>query len=413
VAYDLFGNGKTALKFNLGHYLDAATNDSEYTSNSPQARIVRTVNRNWDDSNNNKVIDCNIMNFAANDECAALTGNDLNFGKPNPTTTVNPDTLTGWGVRQNDWQWGVNVQQEIMPRVSIEVGYNRRWFHGEKVTDNTLRGPGDYEQFTIMAPQDPRLPGGGGYPITLGMVTPAAAARGALNLVTFETDFGPERTNYWHGLDYSFSARLRQGLTFQAGAQTGRSVLDICGAAAVMDQNSTAQLPVGLGNNGVTKDLRNCRDADPFQTSFRGLTSYTVPKIDVLVSATLRTQPELERTATWQVPNTVIQSIIGRLPPGGNANGNTNIEILDADHRLFAGNRRTQIDMRFAKVLRFGARRANIGVDLGNLLNTNYTTTYEDIYQFSAGNTGRGGTWNNPTAVVTPRFVRWNLTVDY
>ncbi len=63
VAYDLFGNGKTALKFNLGHYLDAATNDSEYTSNSPQARIVRTVNRNWGDANNNKIIDCNIMNF--------------------------------------------------------------------------------------------------------------------------------------------------------------------------------------------------------------------------------------------------------------------------------------------------------------------------------------------------------------
>ena len=42
VAYDVFGNGKTALKFNLGHYLDAATNDSEYTSNSPAARIVRT-----------------------------------------------------------------------------------------------------------------------------------------------------------------------------------------------------------------------------------------------------------------------------------------------------------------------------------------------------------------------------------
>ena len=45
----LFGNGRTALKFNLGHYLDAATNDSEYTSNSPAARIVRTATRNWDD----------------------------------------------------------------------------------------------------------------------------------------------------------------------------------------------------------------------------------------------------------------------------------------------------------------------------------------------------------------------------
>ena len=31
VAYDVFGNGKTAVKFSMGHYLDAATNDSAYT----------------------------------------------------------------------------------------------------------------------------------------------------------------------------------------------------------------------------------------------------------------------------------------------------------------------------------------------------------------------------------------------
>jgi hypothetical protein len=55
----------------------------------------------------------------------------------------------------------------------------------------------------------------------------------------------------------------------------------------------------------------------------------------------------------------------------------------------------------------------DIGVDLGNLLNTNYTTTYENTYQFSTGNTALGGSWNNPTAVYTPRFVRWNLTVDF
>jgi hypothetical protein len=72
-----------------------------------------------------------------------------------------------------------------------------------------------------------------------------------------------------------------------------------------------------------------------------------------------------------------------------------------------------QIDMRFAKILRFGSRRADVGVDLGNLLNTNYTTTYENIYQYSPANVANGGTWNNPTAIYAPRFVRWNLTVDF
>jgi hypothetical protein len=121
----------------------------------------------------------------------------------------------------------------------------------------------------------------------------------------------------------------------------------------------------------------------------------------------------VERIATWQVPNSVIQSIIGRLPPGDIATGNTSIDILDNDHRLYSGNRRTQIDMRFAKILRFASRRVDVGVDLGNLLNTNYATTFENAYQYSVSNAAAGGTWNNPTAIYAPRFVRWNLTVDF
>jgi len=299
-----------------------------------------------------------------------------------------------------------------MPRVSVEVGYNRRWFHGEKITDNTLREPGDYQAFTILAPADPRLPGGGGYPINLQMVTAAAANRGAQNYVTFETDFGPERTNYWHGVDFTLNARLRQGLTFQVGTSTGRSNQNTCATDSVID-DSRAGGPLSTATQTNIKDLRNCRDVDPFQTTLRGLTSYTIPKVDVLVSATLRSQPTVERVATWQVPNTVIQSITGRLPPGSLATGNTSIAILDNDHRLYADNRRTQIDMRFAKIFRFASRRLNAGVDLGNLLNTNYPTTYEDTYQYSAGNTALGGTWNNPTAIYTPRFIRWNVTVDF
>jgi hypothetical protein len=409
-AYDVFGNGKTALKFNIGHYLDAATNDSEYTSNSPAARIVRTGTRNWDDRfypvgdsrRDNKVIDCDIMNFAANGECPAATGDTLNFGQASGNITqVNQETLRGWGVRQNDWQWGITLQQEVVPRVSAEVSYNRRWFNGLKVTDNTRRGPADYEQFTITAPSDPRLPGGGGYPIALALVTQAASNRGVQNYVTFETDFGPARDSYWDGVDLTLNARLRQGLSLQVGTTTGRSVVDNCATADVID------------GGGVIKDIRSCNDADPFQTTVRGLASYTVPKIDVLVSGTVRSQPSLERVANWPFPNILIRDALGRLPPGATATGNTTVDILDADHRLFADERRTQIDMRFAKIFRFGSQRLDVGVDLGNLLNTNYATTYENTYQYSLGNTAQGGTWNNPTAIYTPRFVRWNLTFDF
>ena len=97
VAYDVFGNGKTALKFNLGHYLDAATNDSEYTSNSPPLASFGRAARNWGDTNNNKVIDCDIMNFAQNGECSALTGNDAELREGQSDDNGEPGHAHGLG----------------------------------------------------------------------------------------------------------------------------------------------------------------------------------------------------------------------------------------------------------------------------------------------------------------------------
>ena len=69
-------------------------------------------------------------------------------------------------------------------------------------------------------------------------------------------------------------------------------------------------------------------------------------------------------SASYLVPNTVVQSILGRLPPGGLATGNTTVFLTDNGNRVYADTRRTQVDMRFAKILKFAGRRADIGVDL-------------------------------------------------
>jgi hypothetical protein len=89
------------------------------------------------------------------------------------------------------------------------------------------------------------------------------------------------------------------------------------------------------------------------------------------------------------------------------------VALLDNDHRLYADNRRTQLDMRVAKVFHFGKTRLDVGVDGENLLNTNYATAYEGTYQFSTNNSGLGGTWNNATAIYTPRYARLNFTVSF
>jgi hypothetical protein len=49
-------------------------------------------------------------------------------------------------------------------------------------------------------------------------------------------------------------------------------------------------------------------------------------------------------------------------------------------------------------------------VDLYNLLNSNYALTYDSNYSFTQSN---GGTWLNPTSILSPRFARFNITVNY
>src|SRR3970282_2716191 len=104
------------------------------TRNNPAVRTVSTVSRGWTDDGDRSV-ECNLAILTANGECAALTGNNQNFGALSGNITqVNQDTLRGWGERDYDSQWSMGVQQELLPRVSVDVAYSRRSFHRLTIT---------------------------------------------------------------------------------------------------------------------------------------------------------------------------------------------------------------------------------------------------------------------------------------
>jgi hypothetical protein len=87
--------------------------------------------------------------------------------------------LKGWGVRPSDWNLGVTIQQQIGQRSSLDVTYSRRWYRGFSVIDNLAWQPDDLSPFSVVAPPDSRLPGGGGYVVSgLYDVVPAKAGQG-------------------------------------------------------------------------------------------------------------------------------------------------------------------------------------------------------------------------------------------
>ena len=65
------------------------------------------------------------------------------------------------------------------------------------------------------------------------------------------------------------------------------------------------------------------------------------------------------------------------------------------------------VDMRFTKIVRFGQTRTNIGIDLYNLFNANTGTTFNQNFGTD------GSTWLRPNAILNPRYVRFNVTLDF
>jgi hypothetical protein len=264
----------------------------------------------------------------------------------------------------------------------------------------------------LTAPRDPRLPDGGGYTITRYLPTPAALAVAPQRILLREEDLGATRESVWDGFDIGVNARLRNGLIAQVGTTTGRGKVNTCDVAPLYNNVNVITAVID------GPDTRGCNDVEPWQTTVRGLASYTVPKIDVLVSTVVRSQPAAllaataNTTAQWQVPNAVIIAALGHSHPSLTPTGTTVVPLGHNDRRIYADERRTQVDMRFAKIVRFGRARTDIGVDLFNLLNANYATGFNTTYG-PTDTTPRPSGWGTPSSLVNPRFVRLNFTVNF
>jgi hypothetical protein len=393
VAWDVFGTGKTSIKVNYGQYLQAAQNGLTYGALRPTSRLTSSVTRTWTDANHDYVPDCNLQNPAANGECAAIS--TTNFGQNVFTSDLSPKLVNGWGVRPGDGQFGVSVQQQIVPRVSVEVGYNRRWLTNFNNVDNVTNVASDFTQFSLPAPSDPRLPGGGGYVVPgLYNINPNVATL-QNNVTALASDYGSE-TNTFNGMLLNLSARPRNGLVFQGGVSTGKTNMDYCSVRTVLPE----ALNISAGLTGVTDPY--CNSTTGWITRYTGLGSYTLPKVDVLISGTFRSDQGAPLAANWAASNAVIQPVLGR--PLSNAAVNATINLITPG-TLF-GDRVNELDVRIAKILKFGRTRTNIGFDIYNILNSAAVLSYNQAFV-------PNGQWLTPTSVILPRFLKFSFQIDF
>jgi hypothetical protein len=403
LAVDLFGNGKTALKASLNHYLSAQDRSTLFgEAASPVGALVTRTNRSWGDTNRNFVPDCDLVNPAANGECGAM--DNRNFGSAIPGRAYDPDMNRGWGKRFYNWQFSTGVQHEILPRVSVDVAYWRTWFGNFAAIENRAVSASDYDEFSITAPRDPRLTGGGGYVLSgLYDIKPAKFGVPADEFVTSSSRFAKE-TEVYNGFDVTINARPRPGVLVMGGTSTERQSTNNCDLVGRLPRTALEGSEVVVRGT-VTETLgasipgQFCNAKGSFLTQVKLLGSFVIPRIDVQVSASLQNLPGPEILAEYTASNAEISRSLGRDLAGSVRN--VTVHLIEPGSMY--GERMNQVDLRIGKIVRFGRTRATASLDIYNALNSSAVLDVRSAYD----------DWQRPTEILTARFAKVVLQFDF
>ena len=290
LAYDLFGDGK-----------DGAAGESQQVSARHRAhrQSRRRRQRRHADVDRCQLQftpDCNLLNLqsqdlrsSGGDFCATVS--NLNFGQPASVTAF--DEATRFGNREYNWEFSSACSiscpacgrgLRLLPAVGRLPAH-----HG-----NRALTAADYDEFSIVAPRDPRLPGGGCYTIS-GLYDVKPNQFGVVdNYETLAKNFG-EQHEHWNGVDLTVNARLEGG---GAGRpEHGRTSTDNCDVVSKI---------------GANPSKLYCHVDTLFLTQVKLLGTYSVSRIGMQFAATLQSSPGPQIMANYLATNANVLPTLGR-----------------------------------------------------------------------------------------------------
>lgn len=402
VAWDVFGDGRTAIKGSFGRYIEAESLTLA-SANNPANAIVTSTTRTWSDPTFNPMtktsdykVPCNLLNPAANGigagSCGAISSNT--FGTRAIGTRYSDDVLNGWNVRPAIWQASASISQQLWPGVGLTVGYYRTSYVNTRVTRNTAVPASGYDPFCVTLAADSRLPDGGGSQVCGYYNLKLAYVGQTSNLVQRASDFGTPSQIY-NGFDINVNTKLRNGILIVGGVSDGQTVTDNCFVV-----NSP-------------QELRYCKVTSPWkaQLQFKGTMIYPVPFWGLRASVVYQNLAGVPISATnYSVTNAQVVSTLGRnLSACGTQTTCTATVSLT---NLFEPNtvfekRLQQLDFRLSKVLRLGHATITGNLDVYNLLNANTILNRNNTY------TPTGTSWGRPTDVLAGRLFKFGAQINF
>ena len=368
-AYDLFGNGRTAVKVFVGRFI---VGNSGAVPAQPAAAVVTSATRTWTDRNGDFV--------PQESELGPLSNS--RFGSPLPDSlTVDDSVRFGWGNRAYTWQGILSIDHEIMRGFGAQLAYYRTSWGNQSFTENRLVSATDFDEYCITAPTDPRLPVSGSRVCGLYDVKPAKFGQ----VDNFQTLAGDRMKQIFNGVDLNLSGRFENGAQINGGLAFGNNLTDNCGIAVDSPQA-----------------LRFCRTtfswSEDVQFKING--SYPLPW-DFRTSLVYQNIPGFPIGALHTVTSAVAAPSLGRNMSAG-ANATSEIELIEGSSMF---EERTQIlDLRVSRRFNVGQTTITGNLDMSNVFNANTPQYVNPQY---------GPEWLRVTNAMSARVFRLGVQVGF
>jgi hypothetical protein len=210
LVYDLFGNGKTAVKYSINRYNLSRTTGIAAAYN-PLATASATLP--WQDKNGDDIAQGSLRCDFTLPNC------EINFA----TLPANYGiaSLNEYGKYPRTWNFeqGFELSHELMAGVSVTGSWWKGDFHNLTNTVNTAWTTADYTPYTWYNPET-------GAPFTVYARSAAAAARPTHNLDTYD----PERKDVYESYNLEARWRIPGGGQINGGMSFERERIKSCTA---------------------------------------------------------------------------------------------------------------------------------------------------------------------------------------
>ena len=359
VSYDLFGDGRTAVKGSVSKYVSQFATDNV---NAYNPMFLAVDSRTWNDLNGDDI--------AQDNEIGPSNNNSFGIRQ-----SRNPDPNLQ---REYSVEYSGAFQHQLARGISASVAYYRRGFHRLQQQDNLLQGPGDYTPITIASPLN-------GEPLIVYNLN--RAKQGLVDILDTNT-VGDARTQTYNGIEVTGQARLGEG-RLMGGWTHDRNVIKNC---SLDDPNNPT--PAGaLIDTAAGRFCDQTKVGMPFIDQFKLSGAYPI-WWGIQASGVLTSYPGRQLFVNYTVDRSIIPTltqtsvVVPLIKPGSKYAGQWN-----------------QLDVELAKVVTLTPTRSvRFQVDIFNTLNANTVLNQNFNY---------GPALDRVTEILQGRVVRFGAQLHF